>query len=154
MAETAGFDIMAGSRAAQGGRARQGQTRPRPGQGRRAAPAVPSEYLVGKILAHDLRDPETGEQLAQANDELTPDKLENPDQRHHRFQTLYVNRGQPRPVPVQYLARRPDPQSVGRQVEIYRMMRLANRRPRTPLNACCTICSSRPSATICPMSDA
>ena len=37
---------------------------------------VPGEYLIGKILAHDLRAPETGEVLALANDELTADKLE------------------------------------------------------------------------------
>ena len=36
---------------------------------------VPSEYLEGKILAHDIVDTETGELLAAANAELTPSSL-------------------------------------------------------------------------------
>jgi len=53
---------------------------------------VPREYLVGKILAHDLPDPQSGELLAQANDELTPDKLDKIQASGiAEFQTLYIN---------------------------------------------------------------
>ncbi|MBB1118198.1 DNA-directed RNA polymerase subunit beta [Stenotrophomonas sp. W1S232] len=41
-----------------------------------AALAVPDEYLVGRILAHDVIDANTGELLAQANDEITDDQLQ------------------------------------------------------------------------------
>ena len=37
---------------------------------------VPAEYLEGKILAHDIVDTETGELLAAANAELTPELIE------------------------------------------------------------------------------
>ncbi|WP_166209164.1 DNA-directed RNA polymerase subunit beta [Cognatiluteimonas telluris] len=40
-----------------------------------AALAVPDEYLVGRILSHDVVDAKTGELLATANDELTEDHL-------------------------------------------------------------------------------
>ena len=41
-----------------------------------AALAVPDEYLVGRILSHDVIDANTGELLAQANDEITDDQLQ------------------------------------------------------------------------------
>src|SRR4249919_118705 len=40
-----------------------------------AALAVPDAYLVGRILAHDVVDPKTGELLAVANDEINDDQL-------------------------------------------------------------------------------
>src|SRR6476620_1104442 len=40
-----------------------------------AALAVPDEYLVGRILSHDVVDAKTGELLATANDELGEDHL-------------------------------------------------------------------------------
>ena len=40
-------------------------------QKQRHAPAVPQEYLIGKILAHDVVNTETGEILAKANEMLT-----------------------------------------------------------------------------------
>jgi len=36
---------------------------------------VPEDFAVGRVLAHDVADPETGEVLARANDELTEDLL-------------------------------------------------------------------------------
>ena len=41
-----------------------------------AALAVPDLYLVGRILAHDVVDPKTGELLASANDEINEDHLQ------------------------------------------------------------------------------
>ncbi|MDR0184926.1 DNA-directed RNA polymerase subunit beta [Lysobacter arvi] len=40
-----------------------------------AALAVPDEYLLGRILAHDVVDTKSGELLAAANDEVTEDHL-------------------------------------------------------------------------------
>ncbi|MUV13935.1 DNA-directed RNA polymerase subunit beta [Noviluteimonas gilva] len=40
-----------------------------------AALAVPDLYVVGRILAHDVVDPKTGELLAVANDEINEDHL-------------------------------------------------------------------------------
>lgn len=40
-----------------------------------AALAVPDEYLVGRILSHDVVDAKTGELLATANDEVNEDHL-------------------------------------------------------------------------------
>ena len=38
---------------------------------------VPKDFLVGKILAHDIVDEETGEVLAAANDELTDELIDS-----------------------------------------------------------------------------
>ncbi len=40
-----------------------------------AALAVPDEYLIGRILSHDIVDSRTGELLATANDEINEDQL-------------------------------------------------------------------------------
>lgn len=40
-----------------------------------AALAVPDDYLVGRILSHDVVDGSTGELLANANDEISEDQL-------------------------------------------------------------------------------
>ena len=40
-----------------------------------AALAVPDDYLVGRILSHDVVDAKTGELLATANDEINEDHL-------------------------------------------------------------------------------
>ncbi|KQY48698.1 DNA-directed RNA polymerase subunit beta [Lysobacter sp. Root494] len=40
-----------------------------------AALAVPDTYLIGRILSHDVVDPNTGELLALANDEINDDHL-------------------------------------------------------------------------------
>ncbi|MDH5832302.1 DNA-directed RNA polymerase subunit beta [Luteimonas sp. M1R5S18] len=41
-----------------------------------AALAVPDEYLVGRVLSHDVVDGSTGELIASANDEINEDTLE------------------------------------------------------------------------------
>src|SRR5690606_40454237 len=40
-----------------------------------AALAVPDEYLVGRVLSHDVVDASTGELIASANDEISDDML-------------------------------------------------------------------------------
>ncbi|MDG4559708.1 MAG: DNA-directed RNA polymerase subunit beta [Candidatus Competibacter sp.] len=123
--ETAGFDIMIGDRVLlkAGERVKAKHVRDLDKAGVQRL-RVPSEYLVGKILAHDLRDPETGEQLAQANDELTPDKLEKIQTSGiTEFQTLYVNEVNRGPYLSNTLRADPTRSQWDAQVEIYRMMR-------------------------------
>jgi len=53
---------------------------------------VPDEFLLGRILACNVADPETGELLARANDELTEDLLDKLRIAGVKdIQTLYVN---------------------------------------------------------------
>ena len=123
--ETAGFDIMIGDRVLlkAGERVKAKHVRDLDKAGVQRL-RVPGEYLVGKILAHDLRDPETGEQLAQANDELTPDKLEKIQVSGiTEFQTLYVNEVNRGPYLSNTLRADPTRSQWDAQVEIYRMMR-------------------------------
>ncbi|MBX3690402.1 DNA-directed RNA polymerase subunit beta [Dokdonella sp.] len=85
---------------------------------------VPDEYLVGRILAHDVVDTKTGELLAAANDEINDAHLEAFRKAGvDKIATLWVNdldRGD-------YISRtlRIDPSRTPLEalVEIYRMMR-------------------------------
>jgi DNA-directed RNA polymerase subunit beta len=85
---------------------------------------VPKEYLVGKILAHDVFNTETGEILAKANDILTVatvDKLieAGVDQ----IRCLYVNDLDRGPYISDTLRIDPTRTRLEALVEIYRMMR-------------------------------
>ena len=85
---------------------------------------VPQEYLVGKILAHDVVDTETGELLAAANDELTEElvaALVEKGVEHVR--TLYVNDLDRGPYISNTLRIDPSTTRLEALVEIYRMMR-------------------------------
>ena len=85
---------------------------------------VPEEYLVGKILAHDVVDTETGELLAAANDELTEELvaalIENGVE---SVRTLYVNDLDRGPYISNTLRIDPSTTRLEALVEIYRMMR-------------------------------
>ncbi|MDK9705341.1 MAG: DNA-directed RNA polymerase subunit beta [Sulfuritalea sp.] len=53
---------------------------------------VPDEFMMGRVLAHNIINPETGEVLANANDELTEDLLGKLAAGGvEQIQTLYVN---------------------------------------------------------------
>ncbi len=53
---------------------------------------VPDDYLMGRVIAHNIVNPETGEILANANDEITEDLLAKlVDGGVDQIQTLYVN---------------------------------------------------------------
>ncbi|MGD8380133.1 MAG: DNA-directed RNA polymerase subunit beta, partial [Gammaproteobacteria bacterium] len=53
---------------------------------------VPREYLAGKTVAHNVVDPETGEVLASANDELTVEQVDQIIEAGIKdIQTLYTN---------------------------------------------------------------
>ncbi len=85
---------------------------------------VPTEYLVGKILAHDIIDTDTGELLAAANDELTEELLEKlKDAGVKSFKTLYTNEIDRGPFISTTLKIDPTRTELEAQVEIYRMMR-------------------------------
>jgi len=85
---------------------------------------VPNEYLEGKILAHDIVDTETGELLAAANTELTPELLEQLIEAGiEHFRTLYVNDLDRGPFISNTLKIDPSTTRLEALVEIYRMMR-------------------------------
>src|SRR5690606_23769987 len=53
---------------------------------------VPVSYLVGKIIAHDVLDLDSGEIVARANDELTSEQVEKIIAMGiDRVETIYVN---------------------------------------------------------------
>jgi DNA-directed RNA polymerase subunit beta len=85
---------------------------------------VPREYLEGKILGHDVADPETGEVIAQANDEITPDLLELFEAKGVKaIDTLWVNELDRGPYISNTLRIDTTRTQFEAQVEIYRMMR-------------------------------
>ncbi|MDX1604883.1 MAG: DNA-directed RNA polymerase subunit beta [Candidatus Competibacterales bacterium] len=85
---------------------------------------VPADYLLGKVLAHDVVDPETGEILAEANDELSQEQLEKLQAASvAELHTLYINDVDRGPYISQTLRSDPTRSQLEAQVEIYRMMR-------------------------------
>ena len=85
---------------------------------------VPAEYLLGKILAHDVVDTETGELLAAANAELTGELIELLLEKGvEHIRTLYVNDLDRGPYISNTLNIDPSTTRLEALVEIYRMMR-------------------------------
>jgi len=85
---------------------------------------VPTHYLEGKNLAHDIVDTETGELLALANAELTPELIELLIEKEvDHIQTLYVNDLDRGPYISNTLNIDPSTTRLEALVEIYRMMR-------------------------------
>ena len=85
---------------------------------------IPTEYLAGKILFHDVADPGTGELLAEANAELTPELIEQiQDAGVKKLEVLYVNDLDRGPYISNTLRIDPTRTQLEAQVEIYRMMR-------------------------------
>ena len=85
---------------------------------------VPDDYLLGRILAHDIVDKKSGELLAQANDELTEEHLAT--LRKHgvdAIATLWVNDLDRGPYISNTLRIDPSKTPLEALVEIYRMMR-------------------------------
>jgi len=85
---------------------------------------VPTNFLVGKVLAKDMIDPETGELLAAANDEITDDLLEA----FARFDineidTIYSNDLDDGPFMSDTLRLDETRSALEAKIEIYRMMR-------------------------------
>ena len=85
---------------------------------------VPTYYLEGKNLAHDIVDTETGELLAPANAELTPELIELLIEKEvDHIQTLYVNDLDRGAYISNTLKIDPSTTRLEALVEIYRMMR-------------------------------
>ena len=85
---------------------------------------VPPEYLEGRVLAHDIVDEETGELLADANDELTAETIEKLlESGVKKINTLYVNELDRGPFISNTLRIDSTTSRLEALVEIYRMMR-------------------------------
>jgi len=86
--------------------------------------AVPSEFLLGRTLAHTVIDTETGEVLTEANTELTEAVLGTLlEKQVTRIETLFVNDLDHGPYISETLRIDPTSNELEAQVEIYRMMR-------------------------------
>ncbi|WP_164076454.1 DNA-directed RNA polymerase subunit beta [Stenotrophomonas maltophilia] len=89
-----------------------------------AALAVPDDYIVGRILSHDVVDASTGELLAQANDEITEEQLQAFRKAGvDAVGTLWVNDLDRGPYLSNTLRIDPTKTQLEALVEIYRMMR-------------------------------
>ncbi len=85
---------------------------------------VPSDYLDGRILAHDIVDGETGELLARANEELDAAKVDSLIEAGVKsIGTLYVNDLDRGPFISNTLRIDQTQSRLEALVEIYRMMR-------------------------------
>ena len=85
---------------------------------------VPADYLLGRILAHDVIDTRTGELVLLANEELSVDHLEKLGAAGiSEFRTLFVNDLDRGAFISQTLRVDPTRSELEAQVEIYRMMR-------------------------------
>lgn len=85
---------------------------------------VPTDYIVGKVIAHNVVDTFTGELLAQANTEVTNDLLEKfRDNRVEDFRILFTNELDRGAFISNTIRIDPTHSPLEAQVEIYRMMR-------------------------------
>ncbi len=85
---------------------------------------VPHEYVLGKVLAKDVVNPETGEVIGKANDIITGDVIKaliGSGIKH--FETLYINDIDRGPYISDTLRIDPSTNAQEALVEIYRMMR-------------------------------
>ncbi len=85
---------------------------------------VPSDFLVGRVLAHAQVDRDTGEVIADANAEITTDLLALLHSKGvERIETLFVNDLDQGPYVSETLRIDNTTNELEAQVEIYRMMR-------------------------------
>jgi len=85
---------------------------------------VPMDYLVGKVMAHEVVDSATGEVLANANDELTLELVESLFEANVKdCRVLYTNDLDRGAYVSSTLAIDSSTTALEAQVEIYRMMR-------------------------------
>jgi len=85
---------------------------------------VPAEFLVGKTISHDVVDKDSGELLAKANDELTPEMVESFLEKGVKdIRTLFTNDLDHGPYISETLRLDPTSNQLEAMVEIYRMMR-------------------------------
>ncbi|OGA04418.1 MAG: DNA-directed RNA polymerase subunit beta [Betaproteobacteria bacterium RIFCSPLOWO2_02_64_14] len=85
---------------------------------------VPDEFVIGRTLAHNLIDKQSGEVIANANDEITDDLLAKLRQAAiPQLQTIYTNDLDQGPYISQTLRIDETADQLAAQVAIYRMMR-------------------------------
>jgi DNA-directed RNA polymerase subunit beta len=85
---------------------------------------VPEDYIVGRVLATNVVDPETGEVLAHANDELTEELLKKLRAAHVKdIRTIYTNDLDQGPYISNTLRLDETPDQLAARIAIYRMMR-------------------------------
>jgi DNA-directed RNA polymerase subunit beta len=86
--------------------------------------SVPEDYVLGRVLATNVIDSETGEIVAKANDELTEDLLKKMRLASVQdFQTLYTNDLDHGPFMSQTLRIDDTADQAAARIAIYRMMR-------------------------------
>jgi len=86
--------------------------------------AVPAEFVVGRVLSHDVVDTSTGELVARANDEITEDLLTKLAAAGiEKFNTLYTNDLDHGAFISQTLRTDDTTDEYAAKVAIYRMMR-------------------------------
>ncbi|SAL02211.1 DNA-directed RNA polymerase subunit beta [Caballeronia ptereochthonis] len=86
--------------------------------------SVPEEYLLGRVLAKNVIDPETGEVIANANDEITESVLEKlREAKVKDIQTLYTNDLDQGPYISSTLRIDETADKMAARIAIYRMMR-------------------------------
>jgi DNA-directed RNA polymerase subunit beta len=86
--------------------------------------AVPAEFVVGRMLSHDVVDKNTGELVARANDEITEDLLTKlAEAGVDKFNTLYTNDLDHGAFISQTLRTDDTADEYAAKVAIYRMMR-------------------------------
>ena len=111
--------------------------------------AVPEDFLLGRVLGHNVVDKETGEVMALANDEITEVVLAKLREANiEEIQTIYTNDLDQGAYISQTLRIDETADQMAAQVAIYRMMRPANRRPRRQSKRYSTDCFMRPNAMI------
>jgi len=85
---------------------------------------IPTEYLIGKAVAKDIIDKDTGEILVEANSEITEELLEKlREVKIKEFETIYTNDLDRGPYMSDTLRIDPTTNRLEALVEIYRMMR-------------------------------
>jgi DNA-directed RNA polymerase subunit beta len=85
---------------------------------------VPRDYLIGKTLAKNIIDMQTGEVLAQANDEVKDELLDKMlSHGIHEFEIIYTNDLDHGSYISDTIKGDPTSSKLEAQVEIYRMMR-------------------------------
>jgi DNA-directed RNA polymerase subunit beta len=86
--------------------------------------AVPDDYLVGRVVARNIVDPDSGEILAYANDEITEDLLATlRDAGIKQLETIYTNDLDSGAYISQTLRTDETADQMAARIAIYRMMR-------------------------------
>jgi DNA-directed RNA polymerase subunit beta len=123
--ETAGFDIKAGDEViVESGRKITQRHIKKLAAAEISSLEVPEEYLIGKAIARNIVDKETGEILINANDEITADTIDV--LREHsirKIEILFTNDLDHGPYISSTLRIDATTNELEAQVEIYRMMR-------------------------------